>query len=109
MKTITKLIAEKEMSLAAIVEMAIAILRDSGARVAAIRLYREEAKVIKVETGGSSDPSEDWLMRDDSILHIGNPNGACYGPYVRGVERDTIGGKLLLEELQAMSRDENMA
>ena len=66
MKTITKL-AEKELNMAAIVEKAISMLEDSGARVAAIRLYREAAKVVKVESG-SSDPSEDWLMWDDGIL-----------------------------------------
>ena len=97
MKTITKL--------ADIVEKAISMLEDSGARVAAIRLYREAAKVVKVESG-SSDPSEDWLMWDDSILHVGNQNGQCFTPYVVAVELDTIGGKLLMEELREMlSRD----
>ena len=112
MKTITKLIAEaeKELAMAAIVDKAIGMLPDSGARVAAIRLYRETAKAVKVESG-SFDPSEDWLMWDDSILHIGNPNGECFTPYVREVELDTIGGNLLLEELREMyqSRDENAA
>lgn len=112
MKTITKLIADKELEMAAMVEGAISMLQDSGARVAAIRLYREAAKVVKAEeSGSSSDPSEDWLMQDDSILHVGNPNGECFTPYVREVELDTIGGKLLLEELREMyqSRDENAA
>ena len=96
-----KAITNNEMTKAAIVDKAISMLSDSGARVAAIRLYREAAKVVKVETG-SSDPSEDWLMWDDSILHIGNPNGACFTPYVREVELTSIGGKLLLEELREM-------
>ena len=109
MKTISKLTAEKELEMAAIVAAGVGMLQDSGARVATIRLYREAAKVVKVETG-SSDTSEDWLMWDGSILHVGNPNGECFTPYVAVVELDTIGGQLLLEELREMlSRDENAA
>ena len=113
MKTIAeKAVKELEMTEAAIIDKAISMLSDSGARVAAIRLYRETAKAIKVESG-SYDPSEDWLMWDDSMLHVGSPNGACFTPYVREVDGDSIGGKLLLDELREMyqcqSRDENAA
>ena len=97
-KSLMAEILENPATMAAVVAAGVGMLQDSCARVAAIRLYREAAKQIKVETG-SSDPSEDWLMWDDSILHVGNPNGECFTPYVREVEPHTIGGKLLREEL----------
>lgn len=95
------MIMEMSMNQAATIDNAITLLDDAGARVAAIRLFREMAKVVKVEAG-SYDPSEDWLMWDGSVLHIGNPNASCFTPYAREVELDTIGGKILRDELMEL-------
>lgn len=95
------MLGEMATSDASTLDNAITLLDDSGARVAAIRLFRETVKAVKIEVG-SSDPSEDWLMWDDSVLHIGNPNASCFTPYAREVELDTIGGKILRDELMEL-------